>query len=48
MKKMEDMHMYIKAKIKTTNQRCKKFFEEDARRIDLHEMALKNIEVQMG
>lgn len=40
--------MDVNVEIKTTNQRCEKSFEEDTRRIDLYEIALKNNEVQMG
>lgn len=45
---MEDMHTDVKIVIKTINQQCQKSFEEHARRIDYHNMALKNIKVQMG
>lgn len=45
MKKMNDMHMDVNAEIKTTNQRCENYFEEHTRRIDLHDIALKNIKV---
>lgn len=47
MKKVKDMHMNVKLEIKTTSQRCEKSFEEIARRIDLHDTTLNNIEVQM-
>lgn len=48
MNRMEDMHSDVKNEIKTINQRCKKSFEEYARRIDLHDTSLKNIETQLG
>lgn len=48
MEKIEDMHIDVKAEIKTTNQRCEKFFEKHKRRIDLHDTVLTNIEVQIG
>lgn len=45
---MEKMHLDMKADINTTNQICEKSFEEHVRSIDLHDIALKNIEVQLG
>lgn len=48
MKKMEDMHSNMKNEIKATNQCCEKSFEEYARRINLHDTALKSIETQLG
>lgn len=47
MKKIEAMQMNVKVEIKTTNQICKKFFEEHTKRIDLYDIVFKNIEVQM-
>lgn len=47
-KRIEDMHAEVKNKIKTTNQRCEKYFKDHARRIYLHDTAKKNIETQLG
>lgn len=43
---MENIHSDVKSDIKAaTNQPCEKSFKEYIRSIDLHDMALKNIEV---
>lgn len=42
------MYMDVKAEIKTINKKYEKSFEEHARRTNLHDTTLKNIEVQMG